>query len=136
VFAIGRAVKAYGADESFDTVLQNVLVTSHQHDDHVPSSLQWIGLRLRQGALTPELTPTEAWLLDPLVRYAHAAGLQESGNYFEALKARAMAKLALAARRQKAGAEFDAPAKPAGVAGPREIPCATETSGCANGNRD
>ena len=103
VFAIGCAVKAYGANEPFDTILQNVLVTSHQHDEHVPSSLQWIGLRLRQGALTPELTPTEAWLLDPLVRYAHAAGLQESGNYFEALKARAMAKLALAAHRASSG---------------------------------
>ena len=103
VFAIGRAVKAYGADEFFDTILQNVLATTHQHDDHVPSSLQWIGLHLRQGVLTPKLTPTEEWLLDPLIRYAHAAGLQESGNYFEALKARALAKLALAARRANGG---------------------------------
>ena len=99
VFEIGRAVKAYAADESFDTILETVLATSHQHDEHVPSSLQWIGLRLRQRALTPKLTPTEEWLLDPLIRYAHAAGLHESGGYFEALKTRAVAKLALAARR-------------------------------------
>ena len=99
VFAIGRAVKAYGVDESFDAILESVLATSHQHDDHMPSSLQWIGLRLRQRTLTPKLTPTEEWLLNPLIRYAHAAGLHESGSYFETLKIRAVAKLTLAALR-------------------------------------
>ncbi len=99
VFHVGRAVKAYRADQTFDAILQDVLATTHQHDDHVPSSLQWIGLRLRQAALTPELSPTEAWLLDPLIRYAHAADLHESGSYFEALKARVIAKLGLAAQR-------------------------------------
>lgn len=101
VFEIGRAVKAYSANESFDAILQSVLVTTHQHDEHVPSSLQWLGLRLRQGQLEPKLTPTEEWLLDPLIRYAHAAGLHESGEYFEALKVRAIEKLMLAARRQR-----------------------------------
>jgi hypothetical protein len=101
VVGIGRAVKAYSADESFEAILQNVLATTHRHDDHVPSSLQWLGLRLRQGQLEPKLTPTEEWLLNPLIRYAHAAGLHESGQYFENLKAQAIEKLMLAARRGK-----------------------------------
>jgi hypothetical protein len=75
-----------------------MLETTHEHDDHIPSSLQWIGLRLRQGKLEPQLTPTEEWLLDPLIRYAHAAGLHEAGDYFSALKKRAIEKLALAAK--------------------------------------
>jgi len=99
VVEIGRAVKVYSPNESFDAILQNVLATTHEHDDHVPSSLQWLGLRLRQGQLEPKLTPTEEWLLNPLIRYAHAAGLHESGEYFETLKAQAIEKLALAARR-------------------------------------
>ena len=98
VFEIGRAVKAYAPDEEFSAIFAQMLDTTHQHDDHVPSSLQWIGLRLRQGTLEAKLTPTEEWLLEPLIRYAHAAGLQAAGDYFEALKKRAMANLALAAR--------------------------------------
>ena len=101
VFEVGRAVKAYRPSESFDTILQSVLDTTHQHDEHVPSSLQWLALRLRQGQLEPKLTPTEEWLLDPLIRYAHAAELHESGEYFEALKARAIESLTLAVRRQR-----------------------------------
>jgi len=99
VFEIGRAVKAYAPDEDFSAIFAQMLETTHQHDDHVPSSLQWIGLRLRQGKLDPKLTPTEEWLLDPLIRYAHAAGLHATGDYFEALKKRAIANLALVAKQ-------------------------------------
>ena len=98
VFEVGRAVKAYAPDEQFETIFAQMLETTHQHDDHVPSSLQWIDLRLRQGKLEPKLTPTEEWLLDPLIRYAHAAGLDDTGGYFEELKARTIEKLALASR--------------------------------------
>lgn len=101
VFEIGRAVKTYAADEDFSSIFAQMLDTTHQHDDHVPSSLQWIGLRLRQGKLEPKLTPTEEWLLDPLIRYAHAAGLHATGEYFETLKKRAIANLVLAAQRAR-----------------------------------
>jgi hypothetical protein len=100
VFAVGQAVRAYGVDEDFEQVLTGLIQTTHQHDDHIPSSLQWIGLRLRQGKLEPKLTPTEEWLLDPLIRYAHAAGLHEAGHYFEALKEKAIANLQVASARQ------------------------------------
>jgi hypothetical protein len=97
VLQVGRAVKAYGAGEDFDHVFATLMETTHQHDDHIPSSLQWIGLRLHQGKLDAKLTPTEEWLLNPLIRYAHAAGLNDSGDYFERLRQRAMANLARAA---------------------------------------
>ena len=99
VFEVGQAVRVYGPDENFEKLLSSLLATSHQHDDHIPSSLQWIGLRLRQGQLAPELTPTEEWLLNPLIRYAHAAGLHDAGHYFETLKEKAIANLAAAASR-------------------------------------
>ena len=100
VFEVGRAVKAYRPGEDFDEVFARMLQTNHEHDDHIPSSLQWLGLRLRQGTLEPKLTPTEEWLLDPLIRYAHAAGLHGAGSFFEELKKRAVANLGLAARGQ------------------------------------
>ncbi len=40
--------------------------------------------------------PTEAWLLDPLIRYAHAAGLEDAARYFENLTRRVEQRLALA----------------------------------------
>jgi hypothetical protein len=99
VFQVGRAVRAYSVDESFEQIFAQLLETTHQHDDHIPSSLQWIRLRLGQREWEPKLTPTEEWLLDPLIRYAHAAGLHDTGHYFEELKARALVKLAVAAQR-------------------------------------
>ena len=100
VFDVGLAVRAYRPEDDFDTLFAQMLETNHQHDDHVPSSLQWVDLRLRQGKLEAKLTPTETWLLDPLIRYAHAAGLHEAASYFESLRERLLAKLTLAARRQ------------------------------------
>jgi hypothetical protein len=97
VFDVGVAVKAYSANEDFDALFAHVLHTNHEHGEHIPSSLQWLGLRLRQGMLEPKLTPTEEWLLEPLIRYAHAAGLHEAGRFFEELKERALASLKRAA---------------------------------------
>ncbi len=98
VFETGRAVRAYGPNEKFADIFAQMLLTNHEHDEHIPSSLQWVGLRLRQGKLEAKLTPTEEWLLDPLIRYANAAGLHETGRYFEALKKRVIANLETAAR--------------------------------------
>jgi hypothetical protein len=93
VVAVGKAVKAYGAAEPFEQIYQPLRETLELHRSHVPSSLQWVGLRLRTGGLRPELTPTEMWLLDPLIRYARSAGLDRSAQYFEELKERLLAKL-------------------------------------------
>lgn len=96
VFEVGRAVKAYRMDEDFETILQTVLATCRMHWEHVPSSLQWVGLLLRQGQLKPQLTPTESWILDPLIRYARSANLEETAGYFEMMRGKLIAKLALA----------------------------------------
>ncbi len=98
VLAVGRAVKAYGPTDNVEDLHREMLDTNHQHDDHVPSSLQWVGLRMRHGELEAQLTPTEAWLIEPLIRYAHAAGLNDSAIYFEQLRDELLRKLTLAAR--------------------------------------
>ncbi len=98
VFRVGQAVKAYGRTESFEAVLDRAKEILHLHRSHIPSSLQWVALRLRQKKLEPALTPTETWLLDPLIRYARSAGLEEAERYFEGLRGRLLAKLTLASQ--------------------------------------
>jgi len=100
VVEIGRAVGAYTADDDLETIWRETLTSARKVADHIPSSLQWIEQQLRLGQLRPRLTPTETWLLEPLIRYAHAAGLEDAARYFEKLTARVEQRLALAVRRQ------------------------------------
>jgi hypothetical protein len=95
VYRVGQAVKAYGPTEDFEAVFGRMLESCYQHLTHVPSSLQWVDLKRRTGTLRQELTPTETWLLDPLIRYARSAGLEETALFFERLKQRLLDKLAL-----------------------------------------
>lgn len=101
VLRVGKAVKVFDKDEAFEPVFQRVLHGCDRHRQHVPSSLQWLEMRLRLGTLEPELTPTEAWLLEPLIRYARSAGLESDVAYFEGLKRRVLEKLAMARHLQK-----------------------------------
>src|SRR5258706_12576014 len=94
VFKAGKAVKAYGPSDEFSDIFERLRGTLRPHESHVPSSLQWVDLRLRTGRLDVSVPPTESWLLDPLIRYARSAGLDEDGHYFEDLKERLMEKLA------------------------------------------
>jgi hypothetical protein len=96
VLAVGHSVRAYRPEETLDGVLGPMLEAVARHADHVPSSIQWIEDRLRSRTLVPRLTPTEVWLLEPLIRYAHAAGLEEAARYFEDLTRRVEHRLALA----------------------------------------
>ena len=96
VVEVGRAVRAYGRDEPFEPLLEAMFASCREHLDHIPSSLQWIDQQLRAGRLRPRLTPTETWLLEPLIRYAHTAGLEEAARYFEMLTRRVEHRLALA----------------------------------------
>jgi hypothetical protein len=100
VFKVGRAVKAYGPDDRFEDAYARLLENLRGHERHVPSSLQWVDLKLRQGTLGPELTPTETWLLDPLIRYARSSGLESTGDYFKGLRMKLVGKLTRAAQRQ------------------------------------
>jgi len=94
VFKAGKAVKAYGPSDEFSDIFERLRGTLRPHESHVPSSLQWVDLRLRTGRLDVSVPPTESWLLDPLIRYARSAGLDEDAHYFEDLKERLMEKLA------------------------------------------
>ena len=96
LFAIGQAVRAYRPDEDFDQLHDNTLRLSRIAGEHFPSSLKWIESQLNAGTLSPQLTPTEKWLLDPLVHYARTAGLENAANYFSSLRIRIEQKLALA----------------------------------------
>jgi len=100
VFHIGQAVKAYEANDNFEERLQNCLETLSTHQAHIPSSVQWVGLHYQSGTLQAKLTPTEAWLLGPLIRYARGANLEDAAIYLEGLKSRLLDKLRKAAKRQ------------------------------------
>jgi hypothetical protein len=119
VVEVGRAVRAYGADESVEEILTRMRKSLETHADHVPSSLQWIEGQLQRQTLSPRLTPTEAWLLEPLIRYAHGAGLEAAARYFEMLTRRVEHRLALAVA-SNAYRRFDAPAT--GIGFPRRRP--------------
>ena len=97
VIEVGRAVGAYAAAEDFETLHSQMMDSARLHLDHIPSSLQWIGQQLRLRKLEPRLTPTEQWLLEPLIRYAHVAGLEDAARYFASLTRRVEHRLALAA---------------------------------------
>jgi hypothetical protein len=96
VVSVGRAVRAYDARESVEEILAKARTSLEHHADHVPSSLQWIEGQLQRQSLSPRLTPTEAWLLEPLIRYAHGAGLEGAARYFETLTRRVEHRLAMA----------------------------------------
>ena len=99
LFAVGSAVRAYDADADFDQLHRNAFALASTAGEHVPSSLQLVASQLETGRLTAELSPTERWLLEPLMRYANAAGLGEAETYFRALGERLQQKLAAAASR-------------------------------------
>jgi hypothetical protein len=85
VVAVGRAVHAYRPKEDFETLYRAAMQVARGPLDHIPSSIQWIETQLRAGTLEAQIAPTEKWLLDPLIRYASTAGLEESARYFTEL---------------------------------------------------
>jgi hypothetical protein len=103
VVAIGQAVHAYAAQSNVEKLFAETMESCREHLDHAPSSLQWIEQQLRLRRLQPRITPTETWLLEPLIRYAHAAGLEKEAHYFEQLTRRLERRLSLAIARRNAG---------------------------------
>lgn len=110
VLAVGKAVRAFREEESIDVTYDSALERILSHAQHVPSSLQWIESCLRRGTLQPRLTPTEAWLMEPLIRYAHAAGVESAAHYFEDLSRQVERRLARAiAHSATAGGKPESP---------------------------
>jgi hypothetical protein len=103
VIAVGRAVKAYQAEEDFESIYRAAIAVMVGAWDHVPSSIKWIESQLSAGSLLPQITPTERWLLEPLLQYASAAGLEESARYFRELIRRVEKRLALAIETYRRG---------------------------------
>jgi hypothetical protein len=97
VFRIGQAIKAYGVKDEFDERFRACMQSLRLHQEHIPSSVQWIGLHYAAGSLEAKLAPTEAWLLGPLIRYARGANLEDAACYLESLKSRLLEKLQKAA---------------------------------------
>jgi hypothetical protein len=98
VLRIGKSVKAYGANESLERITADLDRIGDTLRDHIPSSLQYVSMLLSRGQLKGECTPTEEWLLQPLIKYAEAAGLHESSAYLRGLRERLVAKLTAASR--------------------------------------
>jgi hypothetical protein len=103
VVAVGKAVHAYPPETDVEKLFAETMESCREHLEHAPSSLQWIEQQLRHGVLRPRITPTETWLLEPLIRYAHAAGLENEAHYFEHLTRRLERRLSLAIARRNAG---------------------------------
>ena len=103
VFQVGQKLKVYGLDEDVAEIFNQLLETCRPHHAHIPSSLQWVDIKLRLNQLEPKITPTESWLIEPLMRYAKASGLEESSQYFQSLKEQLIRKLTLAI--QKSGSD-------------------------------
>ena len=93
VFEVGQAVRAYGPSETVQGMTTATMENLRTHGTHVPSSIQWLGLRMARGESSRGLTPTEAWLLDPLIHYARSAGLVDAERYFIGLRTTLEAKL-------------------------------------------
>lgn len=96
VVEVGRAVRAYQPAENTEEIADAVIANLKRHEEHVPSSIQWLGLRLKRPGPVTEISPTELWLLEPLTHYARSAGLSDALEYFQALKSTLHHKLSRA----------------------------------------
>lgn len=93
VVEIGKAVRAYGPEESFETIFAQLKGSAEAHRGHVPSSIQLLEQRLRTGELRAEVTPTEGWLINPLIHYARNSELPEVARHLEDLKGQLIQRL-------------------------------------------
>jgi hypothetical protein len=98
LFAVGRAVRAYQDDEDFESIHQSAFHIASAAGEHYPSSLKWIESQIVAGTLQSQLTPTEKWLLDPLIHYSRTAGLEDAANYFQGLQTTLEQRLELCRR--------------------------------------
>ncbi len=86
VVNVGRGVGVYRAEETPQAIFEETLTWMLPAAEHVPSSLQWLEQQISAGTLTPGLTPTEKWLLQPLQHFARSLGDPRAIQYFEGLE--------------------------------------------------
>lgn len=86
VVSVGRGIGVYRPDETTEQIFRETLQAQAASASHVPSSLQWLELQLASGAVSPNLGPTEKWLLDPLQHYARSLGDKAAIAYLAGLE--------------------------------------------------
>jgi hypothetical protein len=86
VVQVGRGVGVYRAGDSARDIFRETIGLMTPAAAHVPSSLQWLEQQLATGSLRPGLTPTEKWLLQPLLHYARSLGDPKAIDYFERIE--------------------------------------------------
>lgn len=84
VVEVGRAVRACPPQEAWEPWVERLRKVGQNHAQHVPSSLQWLELQIKAGTLTEALSPTEQWLLPPLLHFARNTGQTAATAIFEA----------------------------------------------------
>jgi hypothetical protein len=85
VFDVGKAIAAYGPDDSYDQVWAKHRATILKFSGHVTSSLKTFRDALAGGLDGVKLFANEEWVLTPLARYAANAGLKDEERLFRAL---------------------------------------------------
>ncbi|MHC4218404.1 MAG: AMP-binding protein [Planctomycetota bacterium] len=96
VFDVGKAIAAYGADDSYDDVWAKHRATILKFSGHVTSSLKTFRDALASGLDGVKLFSNEEWLLTPLGRYAANAGLKDEEKLFQSLRHRVQEAMARA----------------------------------------
>jgi hypothetical protein len=96
VFDVGKAIEAYGADDSYDDVWAGHRATILKFSGHVTSSLKTFRDALASGLDSVALFSNEEWILTPLARYAANAGMKEEENLFRSLGRRVQQAMARA----------------------------------------
>ena len=86
VVEVGKAVRAYAPHEQPEELVGPVIESLRKNARHTSSSIQWLASRLARREPIDDITPTELWLIDPLLHYARSAGLDPAVRYLETLK--------------------------------------------------
>ncbi|MHC4107026.1 MAG: AMP-binding protein [Planctomycetota bacterium] len=86
VFDVGKAIGAYGDNDSYDEVWAGHRATILNFAGHVTSSLKTFRDALADGLHSVQLFSNEEWILTPLSRYAAKAGMKEEEALFTSLR--------------------------------------------------
>jgi hypothetical protein len=93
VYSIARAIRAFPDDARFVDVWPKILNQLQGYSAHYSSTVQSVAQSIACRIALPEMTPNEAWLLDPLKELAEDLNLQEAHAYLLRLEERYRAAL-------------------------------------------
>ncbi|MCK9391820.1 MAG: hypothetical protein M0Q01_09715 [Syntrophales bacterium] len=93
VYSIARAIRAVPDDAYFTDIWPKIRDQIKSLASHYPSTVQSIAQLIADGTVLPEMTPNEAWLLNPLKELAADLQLREAYAYLLRLEERYRAAL-------------------------------------------